>query len=437
MAFRFSPKACDGDSLQQQYVCAAMQDIINNPDDDLPRLQLADLLAENGEDDRADFIRLQCAAAKLPEWSFDRYRKTQAAEELWQKNKAVWTSELPEIGSTRISASSADFRRGMPYMTKMSMTEFLKKGKEIFINSTLKGVVINNSEGVLSAEEVKKGAWNKLESLNFYGWNEGEGQFSIEAIRAAKKAKEVQISGHYQQLQDDDIPLLVRAMKGNPIECLTLDTQEAGLNLNPLGREKKFSEIKKVDLNDSNLIAEYSKMLLDKASKLKPDMLNISDCSMEIDQMAVLLGSNTQLKALIADTPGESAGEMLSQCRQHIPTAMCYLYVGKDSRKLNSLVNVRELERLEWIDSGVPKTNETWRRESKKMLEDLFKVRSEGENALPSLKYMGKQTVEKLAQELRVEYMPPLAPPSPSETVAVTEPEKLEKAPKKRGGKAK
>src|SRR5262249_8566281 len=42
-------------------VCAAFA----NPDDDTPRLVLADYLEENGEADRAALIRVQCEAARL------------------------------------------------------------------------------------------------------------------------------------------------------------------------------------------------------------------------------------------------------------------------------------------------------------------------------------------------------------------------------------
>ena len=41
--------------------------IIADPADDLPRLVYADWLDENGDPDRAEFIRVQCELAKLPE----------------------------------------------------------------------------------------------------------------------------------------------------------------------------------------------------------------------------------------------------------------------------------------------------------------------------------------------------------------------------------
>src|SRR5262245_17894644 len=45
---------------------AFLPDIIANPDDDAPRLIYADWLEENGEPERAEFIRVQCELARLP-----------------------------------------------------------------------------------------------------------------------------------------------------------------------------------------------------------------------------------------------------------------------------------------------------------------------------------------------------------------------------------
>jgi len=41
-----------------------LRDVIDEPDDDAPRLVLADWFEENGEPDRAEFIRLQIGLAR-------------------------------------------------------------------------------------------------------------------------------------------------------------------------------------------------------------------------------------------------------------------------------------------------------------------------------------------------------------------------------------
>lgn len=44
-----------------------LRTIIDNPEDDAPRLVCADWLEENGEPERAEFIRVQCELARTPE----------------------------------------------------------------------------------------------------------------------------------------------------------------------------------------------------------------------------------------------------------------------------------------------------------------------------------------------------------------------------------
>jgi uncharacterized protein (TIGR02996 family) len=45
---------------------AFLDAIVANPDDDSPRLVYADYLEENGEPERAAFIRVQCELSRLP-----------------------------------------------------------------------------------------------------------------------------------------------------------------------------------------------------------------------------------------------------------------------------------------------------------------------------------------------------------------------------------
>ena len=56
---------------------AFLRAIAETPDDDLTRLAYADWLEENGEGDqfaRAELIRVQCEAERLPEWDRRRAR---------------------------------------------------------------------------------------------------------------------------------------------------------------------------------------------------------------------------------------------------------------------------------------------------------------------------------------------------------------------------
>lgn len=62
---------------------ALLDAIFDAPDDDTPRLVYADWLQEHGQENYAEFIRLQCAAARCRVWSDE-------ANDLWVKIGRVW-----------------------------------------------------------------------------------------------------------------------------------------------------------------------------------------------------------------------------------------------------------------------------------------------------------------------------------------------------------
>jgi uncharacterized protein (TIGR02996 family) len=75
-----------------------LSDICANPDDDTPRLVFADWLQENGEPERAEFIRLQCRWAQGPtagETLSDMNLRKLRELALWEEFGGFWLSELP------------------------------------------------------------------------------------------------------------------------------------------------------------------------------------------------------------------------------------------------------------------------------------------------------------------------------------------------------
>lgn len=68
--------------------------ICADPDDDTVRLVYADWLDENGDPDRAEFIRLQVAVPEQPKEFDPRYAR---AVELRKAHGAAWIGELPQL----------------------------------------------------------------------------------------------------------------------------------------------------------------------------------------------------------------------------------------------------------------------------------------------------------------------------------------------------
>jgi uncharacterized protein (TIGR02996 family) len=105
-----------------------------DPDDDTPRLVYADWLQENGDPDRAEFIRLQCAVAKLPDDRQTRRKVLPAMEHrervLLTANGERWfqpvlrlyrRNQFPEVRGRRIW--SADFRRGFIWGLRIDLDD--------------------------------------------------------------------------------------------------------------------------------------------------------------------------------------------------------------------------------------------------------------------------------------------------------------------------
>ena len=76
---------------------ALLAAVYANPDDDTPRLVFADWLQENGEPERAEFIRVQCElAGELPPRA-GRGALVSRTHKLLRAHESRWRSELIEV----------------------------------------------------------------------------------------------------------------------------------------------------------------------------------------------------------------------------------------------------------------------------------------------------------------------------------------------------
>src|SRR5262245_57708734 len=85
---------------------AFLRAIIDRPDDDLPRLVYADYLDEVGDPARAEFIRVQCELAGLPEDDPRRPALEDREHELLDEHEPEWLGDYGRI------AHEWEFRRG-------------------------------------------------------------------------------------------------------------------------------------------------------------------------------------------------------------------------------------------------------------------------------------------------------------------------------------
>ena len=95
--------------------------ILEMPDDDTERLMYADGLDENGEPERAEFIRAEIRAAT----DEDSYEHRQRGRELREQHCEEWVAEA---GCNVPGVARARFRHGFIEEVHVSATAFLRHG---------------------------------------------------------------------------------------------------------------------------------------------------------------------------------------------------------------------------------------------------------------------------------------------------------------------
>jgi uncharacterized protein (TIGR02996 family) len=94
--------------MSATYEEAFLEDVIAHPEDDAPRLIYADWLDEQGEGDRADFIRVQHALAQLPPGDARRTPLLKRQGDLLGTHEDEWRASLPRLEGV----TWEDFSRG-------------------------------------------------------------------------------------------------------------------------------------------------------------------------------------------------------------------------------------------------------------------------------------------------------------------------------------
>jgi uncharacterized protein (TIGR02996 family) len=95
------------ESAQRPQLLAFLADIKDHVEDDAPRLILADWLEDNGQEARAEFIRLQCQLAHLAEDDRERPKLLKREIELVNLHEEFW------VRSVRTRARRWRFQRGL------------------------------------------------------------------------------------------------------------------------------------------------------------------------------------------------------------------------------------------------------------------------------------------------------------------------------------
>jgi uncharacterized protein (TIGR02996 family) len=111
---------------------ALIQEIAAHPDDDLPRLALADWLEEHGRQERAELVRVQVALARLAE--DDERRPRLLARQTWllQRHSLEWGKPLRGL------ARRWEFRRGCVEGVTLPARRFPARAAKLFERAPLR-----------------------------------------------------------------------------------------------------------------------------------------------------------------------------------------------------------------------------------------------------------------------------------------------------------
>ena len=115
-----------------------LKDIMAAPGDDTPRKIYADWLLDAGDNDRAEFIRLQLDAAALPEGNPQRTSLNEQANTLLTAHRAEWERPLRDLGVTEVG-----WERGFPSRVTIPAGRFITDGGRIIATAAITGATVS------------------------------------------------------------------------------------------------------------------------------------------------------------------------------------------------------------------------------------------------------------------------------------------------------
>src|SRR5262249_15475001 len=123
-----------------------LRDICANPDDTGARLVYADWLDEHGDEKdriRAEFIRLQCRIAALPEYEPERLDLQEEEKILLDEHGDVWIREVPRWAR---AGPRWAFRRGLVEHVTIEPGVLVERGEELFARAPVRSVELRSSD---------------------------------------------------------------------------------------------------------------------------------------------------------------------------------------------------------------------------------------------------------------------------------------------------
>jgi uncharacterized protein (TIGR02996 family) len=156
---------------------AFLRAVIENRDDDAPRLVYADWLEEGGDAERAAFIRLQVEAAGLPEGDGRRSDLEERALYLLVRHLDDW------LGPLRTLATNWIFQRGFVERVTVLHEVFLERADELLAAAPVRSVFFRRVRLPLVGRLAAAPQLARLEEVNL--WHDHLSERSAELLAAS------------------------------------------------------------------------------------------------------------------------------------------------------------------------------------------------------------------------------------------------------------
>jgi uncharacterized protein (TIGR02996 family) len=185
---------------------ALLAAIWDQPHEDTPRLVYADWLQENGQPERAEFIRVQCELAKFDEDDEgpEKAELEKRESRLLRKHGKAWRAELPP------KLRRGPFRRGFPAPAwDLTVRQFLQLTAEDVSAAPLWAFGLKGAAGVQFSRIAAAPAFARSRKLGFYQGASRPSPEDIRVLTGARAARNLSDLGlDFLQVEDGGVRAL-------------------------------------------------------------------------------------------------------------------------------------------------------------------------------------------------------------------------------------
>lgn len=240
--------------------------IRDEPDDDGPRLIFADWLDERG-DPRGEFIRLQCALARLPADDPRREDLRHREQAILQNHQAVWTASLQGL------AAGYEFRRGLLQAVSVDARAFLERGQELFRLGPIRRVRFLEASKCFAAL-MESPLLSRIRELDLCSCLLGNGGLVMLA-RARQLAHLEVLDLGFNDLTDQGLKTLADAAHLENLRALSLnDNRQIGTpGMRALADSPHLANLRSLDLSGNGLTETALKVLINGESLKQLDAI--------------------------------------------------------------------------------------------------------------------------------------------------------------------